>query len=372
MKKLYLSLIVFTFALMVSAQTSAPDLAPLSNIVPNPSFEMYSSTPIGWFYKGKHFTEVMKYWSSATAASPDVFGPKVRVPTHWAAKGFGDQRPRSGNSMTGITAYGCEEGKPHCREYIQIQLQEPLVVGQKYYAEFWVTHLPRSLQINSIGMFFSKKKINIKTDSPIELKPQIEAEKILDAKNHRWIKVSGEFTADSEAEYLLLGNFRPDSLTQMRKVFANSLNYAYYYIDDVLLRKQDPIIPVPIKEDDLCCIEIEEGKVFRLRNIFFDHDKAELLPRSYVELGKLLQLMRDYPTMVIEIRGHTDSVGDHDYNIYLSRKRAKAVVEYLNENGIRRQRTRYKGFGSTEPIASNENDDGRQLNRRVELVIVHK
>ncbi|NJK82909.1 MAG: hypothetical protein HC912_02945 [Saprospiraceae bacterium] len=80
------------------------------NLVPNPSFEEYSKTPIGWYYRGSHFTSVMRYWSSATAASPDAFSPKVRVPEHWADKGFGEQKVRTGASMVGITVYGCEEG----------------------------------------------------------------------------------------------------------------------------------------------------------------------------------------------------------------------------------------------------------------------
>jgi len=152
--------------------------------------------------------------------------------------------------------------------------------------------------------------------------------------------------------------------------FSNCLNYAYYYVDDVVLKKTNPYVEVPVKADDLCCITVEEGKIIPLKNIFFNTDKAELLPRSYVELRKLLKLMQDYPEMVIEIRGHTDSLGEHDYNIYLSRKRAKAVVEFLNSNGISRSRTRYKGFGNTEPVATNDTDEGRQLNRRVEFLII--
>lgn len=368
MKKSYL---VFLFSIVLAAgfAQSSPGME-TDNIVPNPGFESYSGTPIGWFYKGKHFTDVMKYWYSATAASPDVFGPKVRVPSHWAAKGFGKQSPHLGKSMTGITAYGCEEGKPHCREYIQIQLKEPLVVGQGYYAEFYVSHLPRSIQINGLGMFFSEQKVNVKTDALLDFTPQIAAKNILSAPEHKWIKVSGTFIADKEAEYLLIGNFFADSLTSKKVPFSNCLNYAYYYIDDVLLKKTDPFVEVPIAEGDLCCISVEKGKIIQLKNIFFDTDKAELLPRSYVELGKLLKLMQDNPSMVIEIRGHTDSQGEHDYNIYLSRKRAKAVVEYLNDHGVDRTRTRYKGFGNTQPIATNQTNSGRQLNRRVEFLII--
>ncbi len=368
MKQLYLALLCLF--LCFSAYSQSGQGASNVNIVPNPGFERYSGTPIGWFYKGKHFTDVMKYWDSATAASPDVFGPKVRVPAHWADKGFGKQVPHGGQSMAGITAYGCEEGKPHCREYIQIQLNEPLVVGQGYYAEFYVSHLPRSIQIANIGMFFSTKKIAEKTDRHLAFEPQISADKILSGPNNNWVKVSGQFIADNEADYLLIGNFEPDSSTQIRVPFSNCLNYAYYYVDDVVLRKTEPYVEVPTRKDDLCCITVEEGKIIQLRDIFFDTDKSELLPRSFVELNKLLRLMLDHPSMVIEIRGHTDSMGEANYNLYLSRKRAKAVVEFLNQNGIDRSRTLYKGYGNTVPIASNNDEEGRQLNRRVEFLIV--
>ncbi len=347
------------------------DLNPV-NIIPNPGFEEYSTAPIGWFYKGKHFTDVMKYWSSATAASPDVFGPRVRVPAHWSAKGFGKQKARRGESMVGITVYGCEDGKPHCREYIQIQLVEPLVVGQGYYAEFWLSHLPRSLEIGGIGMYFSDRRIDEKTDVGLSFQPQVCADEIIRAPNGSWVKISGRFVAETEAEYLVIGNFKADSLTNVRNTCSDGFNYAYYYVDDVLLKKEKPIIKVPIRKDDLCCITLEEGKIVRLKNIFFDHDKAELLPRSYVELNKLLNHMRENPNMVIEISGHTDSVGDRDYNKYLSRKRAKAVVAFLNENGIERNRTRYAGYGDARPIASNDSFEGRQLNRRVEFLIIKK
>ena len=67
-----------------------------------------------------------------------------------------------------------------------------------------------------------------------------------------------------------------------------------------------------------------------------------------------------------------DKAGDFDYNLSLSRKRAEAVVDFLISHGINSSRTLYRGFGSTKPISSNDSEDGRQLNRRVEFLIVHK
>jgi outer membrane protein OmpA-like peptidoglycan-associated protein len=365
----YISFLTFLLVCnFLPGQTGS--LGDAENIIPNPSFEMYSSPPIGWFYKGEHYTAVMKYWSSATNASPDVFGPRVRVPAHWAEKGFGKQIPRTGHSMSGITVYGCEQGKPHCREYIQIQMSEPLVNGQAYQAEMWVSHLPTSLRVNNLGFYFSKEKIEEITDGVLKLTPQVFASEILEGKNHKWLKVSGRFTAETEAEYLIIGNFFPDSLTQSKPGDEGSLPYAYYYIEDVLVKKIPPILPIPVPEDDLSKIKLEPGKIVPLRDIYFEHDKWELMPRSYVELKKLLKLMRDNPQLAIEVCGHTDSTGENDYNQTLSEKRASAVASYLNANGIPATRTHFKGCGSAQPIAPNSTAKGRQLNRRVEFIVM--
>lgn len=363
------TLLIF-FSTLVFAQAPANIIK--ENIVPNPGFEKFASPAIGWFYKGAHYTTVMKYWNAPTGASPDIFGPKVRVPNQWAEKGFGDQAAHGGNNMSGITVFGCENGKPHCREYIQIQLKEPLVPNQEYYAEFWVSHLPRSLRVNNLGMYFSTKKINTRTTETLEVAPQVVATEIVEVNGQQWTRISGNFKATKEAEHLTIGNFFSDAATKIKEVHINNLPYAYYYIDDVLVVKRDPIIPVPVKENDLRCIEIKKGETVQLRNIFFDTAKSDLLPRSYVELKKLLELMQKHPNMKIEIRGHTDNIGSQDYNLNLSTKRAAAVVAYLNKFGVAPERTTYKGFGSQRPIADNYTDVGRQLNRRVEFLVLEE
>jgi outer membrane protein OmpA-like peptidoglycan-associated protein len=342
------------------------------NIVPNPSFESYSGPPIGWFYRGDHYTQVMKYWSAATVASPDVFGPRVRVPSHWAEKGFGEETPRTGHSMSGVTVYGCDEGKPHCREYIQIQLAEALVVGQRYYVEMWVNHLPRSLRCNNLGFFFSEKKVSELTDQVLNFEPQFYTKKVVDCSKKNWQRIAGRFVAESESEFLLIGNFFPDTLTQVKANEEDHLKFAYYYIDDVLVKKVPPILPIPVKEDDLTKLNLEEGMIVTLQNIHFEFDRWELHPRSYVELKKLLKIMRDNPGLVIELRGHTDDKGSNDYNFELSEKRALSVVEYLKKNGVGEHRTRYRGFGSSQPIAPNDTSEGRQENRRVEFLVIQK
>ncbi|MBK6932760.1 MAG: OmpA family protein [Saprospirales bacterium] len=351
---------------------SAQTLKDGDNIVPNPGFERFVSPPVGWSYKGAYFAQVVKYWFSATTASPDVYGPGVKVPQDWADKGFGEQAAHQGRCMAGLTLYGCTNGKPHCREYVEIQLAEPLVPGQTYHVEFWVTHLKRSLQINKLGAYFSEKRIQRQSDELLALAPQFVAGKLVVAPGGRWVKLSGQFQAANEAEYLTLGNFSEDSATQTSAYRADCFNYAYYYIDDVLVKKVPPFAAVPIKSDDLTRQPLEEGKAIQLKDIYFEFDKHELMPRSYVELNKLLRILRENPGVHIQIVGHTDNIGKPDYNKYLSRKRAKSVALFLMENGISARRLRYHGEGESRPVATNDSEEGRFKNRRVEFVILKR
>lgn len=358
-------LFIFGISLSISAQKSS------ANIVPNPGFERFSSAPIGWSYKGAYFGEVVKYWFSATTASPDIYGPGVHVPMDWAQKGFGQQKPRSGKCMAGLTLFGCTNGKPHCREYVEIQLSEPLVIGQAYHVEFWVTHLPKSLQINNLGAYFTISEIKRTTDEILIREAQVSAKDIVPAAG-KWVKVSGQFVAKYEAEHIVIGNFSDDFNTLSVAHSEDCFNYAYYYLDDVLVKKIPPFLPVPIKPDDLTLQKLEPGKSIALKNIYFEFDKDELMPRSYVELNKLLKVMRNNPKMSIEIAGHTDALGDDDYNLDLSRRRAESVVKFLISNKVGKSRLRAKGEGESKPIATNETEEGRAQNRRVEFVVIKK
>lgn len=118
--------------------------------------------------------------------------------------------------------------------------------------------------------------------------------------------------------------------------------------------------------------KIEVGDKVVLNNIFFDFDKATLRPESNTELDRLTKLLKDMPTLVIEISGHTDNVGSAAYNKTLSESRAKSVVDYLLKNGIEKSRLSYIGYGFDQPIATNSTDEGRQKNRRTEFKVISK
>jgi outer membrane protein OmpA-like peptidoglycan-associated protein len=117
-------------------------------------------------------------------------------------------------------------------------------------------------------------------------------------------------------------------------------------------------------------IEINAAVV--LKNIFFDFKKFELKNESQVELDKLVQFLKDNPTVKILIEGHTDNIGTAADNLKLSENRAKSVIKYLVNNRIAAERLTAKGFGATKPIADNKIEEGRALNRRTEVKVLSK
>lgn len=125
-------------------------------------------------------------------------------------------------------------------------------------------------------------------------------------------------------------------------------------------------------ERNLVLVPIATGVPIRLNNIFFDTARTELLPESRAELDRLATLLREAPTMRIEIRGHTDSVDDDAANQKLSDGRAASVVAYLVKAGIAAGRLQSAGFGESQPIAANDTEKNRLQNRRVEFVILSR
>lgn len=114
----------------------------------------------------------------------------------------------------------------------------------------------------------------------------------------------------------------------------------------------------------------EPAKVFKLENVYFDFGKATLRAESFPSLDELAALLNAKPTMVIEIAGHTDDVGDDASNMTLSQQRAESVRNYLIKKGIAANRIVAKGYGETMPVTTGTTDEARQKNRRTEVKIL--
>jgi flagellar motor protein MotB len=125
-----------------------------------------------------------------------------------------------------------------------------------------------------------------------------------------------------------------------------------------------------LDDRDLSMVPLVKGNTATINNLFFDLGKATLKPESEPELKRILQVMKENTALVIEISGHTDNTGSDEINNKLSLERANAVKENLLKGGIDQARIKTKGYGKSKPKADNATEEGRQINRRVEIEIL--
>lgn len=196
----------------------------------------------------------------------------------------------------------------------------------------------------------------------------------------------GRFTfRDREKKaYLIRYSQKPeDSYTEMVAVDDKNVPYLFAtneMLDDqgffkfeelpreivVLKRMQVEDVELEFKTD---FSKMESGTPIVLNNIQFKSGSYQILESSYQELNDLAKALEEKPELKIAISGHTDNTGDEAKNLQLSKDRAKEVMNYLIEKGINKSRLTSSGFGSEKPIATNDTEEGRKKNRRVEFVV---
>jgi outer membrane protein OmpA-like peptidoglycan-associated protein len=176
----------------------------------------------------------------------------------------------------------------------------------------------------------------------------------------------------------IIGQATPDPSTgQYKLVLPYGINYG-------ITAKADGFLPSSLHLDlsqirgrylelddrDLTMVPIAKGSTMTVNNLFFELNKATLTPESDPELKRMVQVMQDNPSLRIEISGHTDNTGTDLINDRLSQARADAVQAYLLAAGVAQTRIQSKGYGSKKPKVSNETEEGRSQNRRVEFAIL--
>jgi outer membrane protein OmpA-like peptidoglycan-associated protein len=122
--------------------------------------------------------------------------------------------------------------------------------------------------------------------------------------------------------------------------------------------------------DDIADALKEDGRVAISGGILFETDSAKLAPSAADLVGRLSEVMKKNPDIKVAVVGHTDSTGDYRYNLQLSERRARAMVDALAKAGVAASRLAAVGIGPLSPMAPNDTAEGRAQNRRVELVLI--
>ncbi len=365
------------------------------NLVFNPNFEVYGNCPDKFTV---NFTRVIiPHWESPTEGTPDYYNTcsegLAGVPKNWA----GDCSPKSGDGYVGI--YVWKVGG--FREYLQGKLTTFLVKGETYKFQFYVSQsLNAEYFIQNIGLVLTnkpilsqrniyKEEISIEPKKIDRLHPNIISKKpITTQKNDyfinpergnyleaklpaimsemkEWELVEWIYIASGGEQYITIGNFLPQNETALKKAEFRlyeepMLNQsAYVLIDDMSVVSLNEIKEKPEKEFDESII---------MSDVNFTFNSYMLTLAGYNFMDSLLDKLKNNLTEYhLKIVGHTDNAGTENYNKNLGHKRAQRVADYFIAHDFGNENVIIESMGESMPIGSNETEEGRKRNRRVEI-----
>jgi outer membrane protein OmpA-like peptidoglycan-associated protein len=367
MKAIITCACLLLFSCLVSSQ----------NLVPNSGFEEYTKCPNKVSQLDKS-----QFWYSPTKGTPDFYctcaptKSDVGIPDNK----MGSQQPHSGNAYTGLIIYNIFNENAE-REYLEIKLTTSLKKDSLYCIKFYVSLADKSgFASDAIGAYVSIEPTQSDKWCTLYATPTIANPEGNMLTQTDWTCISGTFKATGGEQYLTIGNFFKSQQTGVKKHNNTASGYAYYYLDDVTLvgitaptqcacEEIKALSPAQIDTNTEKKPAIVLDSSIVLKNIFFETDKAELLPLSYKELDSLETYLKLRPGLSIKISGYTDNQGSPQHNLALSKARAEAVADYLTGKGIDLARVNSEGYGNTNPLADNNTEAGRAKNRRVEFKI---
>ncbi len=388
MKKIVSLILVVVTANFVCSQ---------NNLIADSSFEVNKFIPIEYSSIGANTS-----WNSPSRATTDLFCKcdkkfskisVVNVPNN----AMGIQEPRSGKCYAGIFAVS----HGFYREYLQTSLTAPLDANKEYILNFYISLSDYSrLAVDKIGVCFLNKNVKYEhSDAITNLKPiyiNLEEEVGMDVNN--WHQISLVYKANGGENTLLIGGFGIKRLWKTGNTVPQGISSpinksierdAYYYFDDISIYEYkriiedtipfeyinpDAEIEVPDTErvEPVTIDKVPNDIVIAFKNVLFQSGEAILSPLSYPELNVIAFYMKADPNLFIEIYGHTDNLGDEEKNKDLSLKRAMAVGKYLVAKGVNVNNVASFGYGSSQPLESNQSEEGRKVNRRVEFILKKK
>lgn len=349
------------------------------NLIPNPSFE---ETKWCSYYIGE-FGRFVTNWSTPTWGTTDIFNSCTTGQTGIPNNYNGLQEPKDGKNYAGFFAYSDD----NYREYIQVRLAKRLEIGVVYHFSFHINLAEKSdLAIKNIDFLFTDHQLNSTISRELSARQlkklhienyvmhRIENTKFYD-NNSTWIKISKEFIATGNEEFLIIGNFNKNSKTDKLLVsYRNTYDVSYYYIDMLHLEQVHPVLlekeePVTVLKKDLKVQNLQKKYEFNEDYTFtavtFKTNSSQLSGNAQKEIKDIYNYIKDYKHTKILISGHTDNVGSSEFNQLLSEKRARSVAYFFKSIGLDQDRISAVGYGNTQPIYSNKTIDGQLKNRRV-------
>lgn len=352
-RKIYTPLLTLAFSMSAVAQ----------NIVINGGFEEYSSCPKAM----SNFASDIDKLTTPTNGTTDYFNAcgsgDVGVPKNFK----GTQLAFEGQGYAGLHLYAPND----YREYVQLQLEQPLKRGKVYQVTMRMSLAEASVvAMQEVAVLFTGEQVMADINQNLS-PPRLNRFNIkkytymtLESKgplydSEVWFELGMEFVAKGFEQYLVLGNFKNNQNSKKIRLETEEntpLQKAYYYVDDVQVAY-------------LRNTEYELNKPFILDELSFEFNDFKLGEDAKKDIRKVYTHLRKHPKLKLMINGHTDDLGAESYNKYLSSRRAWTVAKYLQELGLDKNRITWEGHGDRKPKVADSSSKARKTNRRVEFVM---
>lgn len=373
------------------------------NLVRNPGFEQTNPGvgPSVCNYPGLSADGVhtfAKSWTTFSNNSPDYW---LLDSTRRDCRRF---RAHSGRAAVGLILYFPKEDTQNgedYHEYVQGTIDQALQPGQVYRFSVWVYTNNRvgpehpaatrgvygafavGMACNNLGVAFLPEKTGLTKNykewfAQNKPKPAVQFTQLM-SPDGQWQLLSDTFRVSQPCSYFLIGNFVEDAQTKAEMLPGQKMPAAddlsvninlkkrigYYLLDDLAI---EPYVYTPPASVVAAALETQKRYTFQAK-LLFATGKSDLQPAAGGELGELADYLKAHPKIKIEVGGHSDNTGQVALNQKLSEQRALAVKKFLLEKGVAAEQISTRGYGPAKPVADNGTEDGRQQNRRVEVVV---
>jgi OOP family OmpA-OmpF porin len=343
------------------------------NLVRNPSFEQYNHLPQ---YIGDA-PGAIKDWNFANDnGSGDYYHVNAGFAYRTTENYFGGEEPHSGKAYAGFCV------TPIYREFLSSELVTPLEKGKQYEFTMYISNGDKEdvSYVKEISVMFLSRSWVLQNGLKMGLPPQIvfyQDTGFTQCKG--WQKLTALYTARGTEKWIYIGahEWECDTCKSVPGTARKESPWIYggdpkvlqahYYVDDVSIVEVNPKPPVADT-----AVVFETGKTYSFSNILFQTNSAVLEEGTQPVLDPIIEYLATHPEVSVTISGHTDSVGSSNANLDLSVARAVAVKKYFIDHGIPANRISTEGFGEQNPVRSNQTEEGRALNRRVEFVFTEE
>ncbi len=360
------------------------------NLVPNPGFENADTKRL------KNAGEMDLYiqdWFSATKAPADLLStgmksPKVNLPENI----YGVQSAHGGDNCVGFRAYS--KDKKTTRTYVSVKLNEKLEKDQQYCMKFNISLGDLSkYAVSDIGMYVSDRKVIQPNTGAMVKEAQIKhkANKVMNVMDG-WETICGTFIGTGQEEYIIIGCFESDAAitiekTKKPKGITGTLRYeAFYFLDDV------EVYPIEAKSQCICSREDELapdliysvsvvvgddwGPSDHVKNstVYYAFLKSDVNAIGKRDLTSMVKILKDNPSLKIEIVGHSDNDEADEARINsrykdLALQRAQNIADYLTAQGINASRLSVSSADNTKPANTRPTPMSKAQNRRVQFIV---